>query len=90
MEKIGGVAGGSARRTLASEFDKMLYAKIRWSPRCGDPYEFLTDETLRSLTEAELKMRFPRAYGKLQTLRASYQSEQNIDPEPRSASARSS
>ena len=40
MEKYeGGTAGGSSKRTLAAEFDEMLYAKINWSSRCSDPYD---------------------------------------------------
>ncbi len=69
--------GGLSRRTLAAEFDKMLYSKTNWSSRCGDPYEFLTDETFRGLTEGELRMRFPRAYGKLLAMRTTYRNEQS-------------
>ncbi len=73
--------GGPSRRTLAAEFDKMLYSKTNWSSRCGDPYEFLTDETFRCLTEGELRTRFPRAYGKLLAMRATYRNEQSARSE---------
>ncbi len=77
MEKDGGVVVGPSTRTLATEFDEMLYGKINWSSMCGDPQEFLTNETFRSLTEGELKMRFPRAYGKLLAMRTTYRNEQS-------------
>ncbi len=77
MEKGGSVVAGPSTRALAAEFDEMLYGKINWSSMCGDPYEFLTDETFRSLTEVELRMRFPRAYGKLLAMRTTYRNEQS-------------
>ncbi len=73
--------GGLSRQTLAAEFDTMLYSKTNWSSRCGDPYEFLTDDTFRGLTEGELRMRFPRAYGKLLAMRTTYRKEQSARSE---------